>query len=275
MMNIELMNVELLLNALKTVTDMELSTQKVQKGNRVLTGIYFGSSDIRPVAYMEYYEDIFDSTKNYFAVANAMLEQVKNSIRPNFDKEKLLDWNEIKTKLQLCIAPKGTNKDFITYPYLDMEMYIRVIVSYDESGTASFKLSENHLNTIGITSEQLFHAAVDCTKPTITIKNMSDILPFIDFDESPMTIISNNYGTNGASAIYFKDVLKRIADKYGSDLIVLPSSIHEVIVVPTEMISLEDAKSMVTEINTDCLDPEEKLSDNAYIFHRDTMEITW
>lgn len=268
-----MMNINLLLNALETITDMELATQKVQKGNRTLTGICFGVSDIRPVVYMEYYEDMFDSTMDYIVVAKAMLEQIKNSSRPEFDKNKLLDWNEIKTKLQLCIAPKGTNKDFITYPYLDMEMYVRVIVSYDENGIASFKISESHLNTICITREQLFHAAVDCTKPTIIIKNMADILPWID--KNPMTIISNKSGTNGASAIYFKNVLKTVADKYESDLIICPSSIHEILVVPTEMISLEDAKEMVTDINAGCLEPEEKLSDNAYIFHRDTTEITW
>ena len=188
--------------------------------------------------------------------------------------------------LQLCIAPKGScSDDVVTYPYLDMELYVRNIISATSEMTASFKVTYSLLNQLSIDTEMLFKEAADKTRNTIEYmsmyKMMIEIMPFLkeegfEFeDDGLMTVITNKNRSHGASAIYFKNVLKEIADKYKCDLIIFPSSIHEIIVIPANNMPLEDAKNMVKEINSSTLKEEEKLSDNAYIFHRDNMEITW
>lgn len=195
----------------------------------------------------------------------------------NYDKQNL-------GNLQLCIAPKGSNPDnVVTYPFLDMEMYVRNIISTTNEVTASFKVTHSLLKQLGIDTETLFRDATEKTQNTIEYKSlfsmMMEMMPFLedeDFkDDGLMTVITNKSRFNGAVAIYFKNVLKEIADKYKSDLLIFPSSIHEIIVVPANNMDLEDAKKMVREINYTTLSEEERLSDNAYIFHRDTMEITW
>ena len=136
----------------------------------------------------------------------------------------------------------------------------------------------------GITKEELLEIATN--NSTYTVKSMEDILKelvedsYDDFLEVPQeyrqTVITNELQNYGASALYNKTLLKEIADKFNDDLCIMPSSIHEIIVIPMNVIpSKENVDSMIKEINELEVRPEERLSDHAYVFRRDTMEIEW
>lgn len=53
--------------------------------------------------------------------------------------------------------------------------------------------------------------------------------------EQQMYVISNNKGINGAVSMLYEDGLHELAEKLGSDLYIMPSSIHEVIAVSTDL----------------------------------------
>ena len=66
-----------------------------------------------------------------------------------------------------------------------------------------------------------------------------------------------------------EDVLSRFSKKIDRDLFVLPSSIHEVIIVPkTDFITKDELKTMVCEVNASEVDECDRLSDNVYIFEK-------
>ena len=83
-------------------------------------------------------------------------------------------------------------------------------------------------------------------------------------DEMPLNILSNKHKTQGASIIFNKALMTRIAEKIGKYYI-LPSSIHEVLIVPA--ISGNSAKELaqiVKRVNEESISERDKLSDNVY-----------
>lgn len=89
-----------------------------------------------------------------------------------------------------------------------------------------------------------------------------------------MYIITNAVGINGATSIIYKDAIRNFAEKLETDFYILPSSIHEVILVPYEdSISREELKDMVNEVNCTQVPIEEVLSDRVYIYRRKTNQI--
>ena len=87
--------------------------------------------------------------------------------------------------------------------------------------------------------------------------------------EVPMYVLSNKSRINGASCILYKDILKDFAMVVDKDLYVLPSSIHEVILLPSDGTQeSEQLKEMVREINQSQVEKEEVLSDSVYYYRR-------
>ncbi len=87
-------------------------------------------------------------------------------------------------------------------------------------------------------------------------------------------IVSNELRVQGASVIFYSDVLERFAAEKNSDLILLPSSIHEWLVL-TEASAGEipGLEAMVRDANTQVVLPEEILSQHVYKYTMKTRKI--
>lgn len=82
-------------------------------------------------------------------------------------------------------------------------------------------------------------------------------------------VASNEIRVHGASAIFYDDILKEFAEKKECDLILLPSSIHEWLIIPEpEAVALEELESMVWDANRLVVHEEEVLSDHVYRYSR-------
>ena len=92
--------------------------------------------------------------------------------------------------------------------------------------------------------------------------------------EMPLYVLTNAIRLNGASVLFYTDCLKSFADSVGRDIFVLPSSIHEVILVPESFgLEPERMQEMVKEINQTGVAPEEVLSDSVYYFDGEEIRI--
>ncbi|MDF2540859.1 MAG: hypothetical protein K0S47_577, partial [Herbinix sp.] len=89
-------------------------------------------------------------------------------------------------------------------------------------------------------------------------------------EEPRMYVLSNNTGIYGAATLLYPGVLKEFVEKTGYDLFILPSSLHEIILVPVTSndYRVEDLKSMVSEVNQNNVPREDILSNNVYRFSR-------
>ena len=78
---------------------------------------------------------------------------------------------------------------------------------------------------------------------------------------------------NGAAAILNDTARQEIAEKLG-DFYVLPSSIHEVMIVPKSTgRSLEELELMVRSVNSSEVEPDEVLSDHVYEYDAKEHEL--
>jgi hypothetical protein len=90
-----------------------------------------------------------------------------------------------------------------------------------------------------------------------------------------MYVLTTESGTLGASALYYPDVKEKAAEVIGCSYYVLPSSTHEVILVPDAAgIDEKELCSMVKQANRTVVEPKDVLSDNVYHFDKDTRELS-
>ena len=76
------------------------------------------------------------------------------------------------------------------------------------------------------------------------------------------------------SAIADRRCLANIAGRLCSDLYVIPSSIHEVLICPKDTMSVSEVKREICEVNNSIVEPEARLSYNLYQYNRGTGDIT-
>lgn len=94
-------------------------------------------------------------------------------------------------------------------------------------------------------------------------------------DEGPLYVLSNRQRFFGASCILYTAKLQDFANLKDSDLYILPSSIHEVILIPQNVSpNYESLCRMVKEINDSEVDACDRLSDRVYKFNRKTGVIS-
>ena len=86
-------------------------------------------------------------------------------------------------------------------------------------------------------------------------------------------VVTNQRGTFGATMILFPDILKVISEFYGDDLYILPSSIHEILVLPKCSDNVEKLKITVREVNELCVEQKELLSNQVYLYQRNSGKV--
>ena len=277
-------------NAIATIvaenTGLEAITQEVRKGDNILIGISVGEVDsrIRPTIYPEQYEELIDEE---IAERIAEIYEKSKINTNNFDNvaENLSDYEKAKDNLILCIRKQTQNKDDLKRKYLDMELYVRFIVTGDADGMASIVVKKDHVKMWGVNPQTVIAQARQNSEKQYTIDGMADVLKEmsagrdigIDFDDialKPMYILGNSNRVNGASVINSTKVLGKLAKSINDNLYVLPSSIHEVIVVPASFVEDESyLKDMIRCVNDTEVQPNEVLSYSLYYFDRETKKV--
>ena len=85
----------------------------------------------------------------------------------------------------------------------------------------------------------------------------------------PLLVLTNESKYCGAACMLYEGLLRTLSDEIRSDLFIIPSSIHEVLLLPDEgEFSEEELSALVCEINAHFINPSEILSDHVYRFKR-------
>ena len=116
------------------------------------------------------------------------------------------------------------------------------------------------------------------TEPMAAAKGLETAEPAaaaeIPADGPALHVLTNRRGIYGASCMLYRDIIKDFADQEEADVIILPSSIHEVLLFPDHlMFDHAFLCRTVQEINREDVPEEDVLSDRIYIFSRETGTI--
>ena len=167
----------------------------------------------------------------------------------------------------------------------DLSAVCRIDASKEAGYGASVLVNNKMMAAFGITAAELFAdaeqmAPISHPAKVVTLSSMVNELiggnPAEEVNSgSPQTLVATvESKTLGAGIIDYPDFMKDMADQIGGDFFVLPSSIHEVLIMPDDGVtSLRGLEDMVHEVNRTQVDPSEQLSDSVY--HYDSKERTF
>ncbi len=273
--------------AVKESVAVRIHTAEKNNGT-IRRGLTLTEQDINisPTIYLEEYYRQFQNGGSLDHITSDIL-RLYNEVRfqKSWGEEKLYDYSQVKEKvIYRLVNYKSNEKMLRNVPYivyLDLAIVFCVLLEVTKYGTATMAIRNDHLDLWGVEKEELYRQASENTSKFLPddFSSMSAVIEelteeseaHISFEdkEEEMYVLSNRIHSYGAAAILYSGRMEGIGMYLKSNYYVLPSSVHEVIVVPEKAaVEKEDLSAMVAEINRTQVEAEEVLSDHAYYYDR-------
>ena len=284
--------------------DVEVSVQAVKKNNDVtLTGIMVRdkSMNIAPTVYVD---DFLSAIENGEMEVDEAARKVVGAIEGGMPRHEVnidwfTKWETVRDAVQFRLVNAKKNEqrlaDMPHRAVLDMQLIYYCSFEDPQIGMGSITVHDSHVKQWGVTEEELYEAAVTNTRrishvhvmPVIKVmmemmmgtssREKADADSFdLDFRTAPtmfgeteglpMLVVTNGSRIQGACGILYADVCGKISDALGGDFFILPSSVHETIVLGNAGGRGADLLDMVKEVNATQIDPQEVLSDGVYYY---------
>ena len=299
---------EVLPEQIKEVSELNgynLSFDETVRVNRVVESIQLvnGSSTVCPSISFEQLYNNYISSGDIRVTLNDIVNSFSNAIQDGTYK-KISEIRKTEDfisddKIFLQVINSDSNKGLLEgcphRDFGDLSIIYRSLVMKKNDGILSTIITNDVAKSIGKTEDELYSLAYENTKELFPVKlvSMRDMLiesmfpegiseddPMIDFMlppedvAPPMYVLTNSDNFFGASSILYTECIEELADRLDSDLIVLPSSIHEVIIVTKDDDSdLKTMSGMVNEINSGVVDEKDRLSNNVYLYTKGSLEL--
>lgn len=250
----------------------ELTANKVDKGNGVVLdaiSVRYPGSDIAANVYYAEDDDV-----------ETVVERIRKAMEmpaPNYDIEQIGNYENVKGMLTVRLYSKPPVGAVARKEIADLYVVPSVLMNIDESGTSSFVVTESITEKWGVEKETIINDAIENAKEITpaTVKTMTEtLIELLGIEQATMMgivgsetdnilVVSNKYKINGAAAILYVSDLP-------SQFYMLPSSKHEVLVVPKDNVpnGADDAElvNMVRIANATEVPTEDVLSNNAYYY---------
>lgn len=287
-----------LLEKVKEATNDEFTLQvnEVKRINgQSYRGLQFLSKDMRSgVAYPVINISKFVNNNIDIDVAVGLILEDIRKIQPiEFEGIKeFVDFEKIKSKICLKLINGVENRDYLRdvlhVDFLDLAIVFYYTVSDIEDAVASITVSNSLAKLWKIDANEMYKIASEnmMSSNNWTVTDFKDVIKNVimahssaeageeemleEFEHSidlKMIVVSNKLGTYGAGAILLPEVLNNVKELMGGDFVIIPSSIHEVILVEPDYVSPEGIYSMVKEVNETQLTKAEVLSNNVYFYN--------
>ena len=284
--------------------DAQVTIREQQKlNNRYmgLTVIRPGDDRIPTINLTDLYRQYYENPK--FRITD-VLEQISQIIQKEperFDVSRLTQYEEAKKHLFMRVSNIEENLQVLdNVPYVeraDLAITFHIAVEENEAGRASAIVTNNMMENFGVTRNQLYEDALENSSfiAPVMIDNLGEVVGRMEIEEmeargaseeeirkaeeriyvesqyNPMFVVTNETLLYGGSAIFCPGVMDQLGEVLNGDFFILPSSVHETLVVPDDgRISCHELKAMVMAINEKEVAPEDRLADEVY--HYDTRD---
>ena len=231
----------------------------------------------------------YDRGMSYDTLVREVAEKADRALhdRPDFNLEALQDYDQMKEKLSMEVVSAERNADLLEkVPHKDMEdmaVVYRFVLDSDSEGRGSILVTNQLMDNYGITAEQLHEDALKYApvmRPAViqtmaeTLLEMmgpeaKDMIPVLPDD--PLFVATVPDKIQGAGVLAYQDFMEQAAERVGGDFFILPSSIHEILLVRDDgTFDINHLEDMVKQVNETEVAPEDLLTDSVY--HYDSKE---
>lgn len=256
-----------------------LNLTEVLKNNGLkLTGLTITEKgiNISPTIYIDgYFEKLVSNDMNLEEIIDCIWNTYeKNKVDESIDFTDFLHFEAICEKIIFKLVNHELNQELLEdvphVPFNGLEMIFQVLISKDEHTNATVTIHYAHLKIWDKDLEDLYFYAM---KNTPVLKPM-DLRTFNAYDVG-ITILTNTDYSDGASVVAYPGVLKKIADEIGSSLYLIPSSVHEwIVMLDSAVVDTENMRSIIREVNMTEVSEDEILSYDLYFYDKETQKLS-
>lgn len=284
--------------------DYEVSTKKVLKNNEViLTGLMIGrkGSNVTPAIYLNSLFELY-RTGNGQKDLESIVKQIVDDYwkqQPEVEWlyrgiDRFLDYETIRNKIVFKLINTQNNRKILeqipSRAFYDLSIVFMLYLGENKKGICTALIHDEHMAFWNVTANDLYEEAKKNTPRLLpeTFAGISNVIRELlshedcndmnvqqmEEETSLFYILTNQVGIEGAACLLYPGVLRKYADKLNCDLMILPSSIHETLLLPYDnTISVEEMRQMVQHINVTEVQPEDRLSGQVYLYKRSEDKI--
>ena len=239
-------------------------------------------------------QEIYQSVENGEDIDHAVYKMV-NTIESSMDviknkedevKSLISDYDKVKDQTYLRMIPGDSPilKDTPHRMIEDMALVVNIHIDglSDENGRSCVVVSRPLMEMYGIDEKQLFADAEKnslANEPIVftplgdMIKNLikAENLPTPEEAGIITYIASNRSGFQGAAVAGYPDFCKQAAEAIGGSFYMLPSSVHEFILIKDDGTpKAKDLNAMIRNVNETVLEPRDILASQCYHYDAKT-----
>lgn len=279
----------------------KIEIHPVQRNNqKVLDGLMVlrEGCSVAPALYLnEYFEDyqkggslgsIVGEITDFYKYGKDNTEGIDMDFYKNYDK--------VKEYVMFKLINYEKNRELLEkVPYLhmlDLAMVFYCKYNHPMLGNIMILVYDSHLQMWEVEAADLYEIAMENTprKLPVEIKSMGDVMresiikeelelseqemDCLPMDES-IYVLTNYLRQFGAAAMFYPNVLNRFSLAIGGDFYIIPSSVHEVLLLPAKDYKQELLKQMVVSINETQVPTEDVLSNSVYRYSKKQKKILY
>lgn len=259
----------------------------VKNNGRIRTGIVFIETDsnVSPTIYLEeYYERYRDGATAEQIVGQIMCLYDRIRVQRIMDLEEICNYAKIRGRIVYRLINREKNTELLKETpgrdFLDLSVVFCVLMKLDRGGgnMTSMLIRREHLKWWQVTEEELFRTACENTKRLLPaeFKPMSEVVGAEDGTKDDLYVLTNTGKNFGAASLLYEGQLEAAGRFFGQDFYVLPSSIHEVILLPvSDALPYRELCAIVEEMNETQVQKDEVLSNYVYYYDRQNEKLKY
>lgn len=240
--------------------------------------------NVSPTIYLEEYFEQFQREHSLDTIVKSILKLYQEiRVEQVWDTERLQEYACVRSKVVYKLIHAEENTELLEQipyiPYLDLAIVFYILLDANRFGTASILLTNELMELWGVEKEELYKTAHQNTKRLLApeFRTMQSVVKELmgeqeqdeEKTEDFMYVLTNRFRSFGAACILYDGFLETVGNQLEENFYVLPSSVHEVIIVPeSKSPNRVDLEEMIEEINHTQVEEEEILSNRAYYFSR-------
>lgn len=246
--------------------------------------------NISPTIYLEeYYKQFQDGFDMEDIIASILDVYQEVKFEHTWQIHTVKDFEIMRSKIVYKLIHAKKNESLLNkmpyIAYLDFAIVFYILFEVDDSGTATIPITHELIQLWDVSVDEVQQCAF-CNAPSLLPASFKPMQIVIDelmgtnyseqeAIEDLMFVLTNSLRSFGAACILYDGMLDKISEEIGENFYILPSSIHEMIIVPeSNSPSREHLNEMITEVNQTQVDEEEFLSECVYYYDRTTRTLS-
>lgn len=272
--------------------EYQVEIREVRKNNGiVLHGLMVLSqnSNIAPTIYLDSLWEAYEGGTTFSEVMRRLTCLCREEVpRGSINMEFFRHFEKVKERICYRLVRREGNQELLEeiphVEFLDLAVCFYYAYRGRELGEGTILIYNSHMDNWGVDTAELMKLSIKntprlfpggCCSIAEVLRDMMEYRKGKHASgdqmqwarEIPMMVLTNPRKIYGAACMLYPGLLERLARKEGKSLYILPSSVHEVILLPdTSGETPQELQRMIREVNREHVAPEEVLSDNLYYF---------